>query len=317
MLLSISETAKLITNAQKIALTGHINPDPDTLGCVLALGSALKKMNKEIVMIIDDDIPDSLSFMPRADEILRPDKFKNIKFDLLIVLDASDVERIGQVATLRAPILNIDHHISNTHFADYLLLDTQAAATGEIVYRLLSELGTEIDLSMAVNLYTAIATDCGFFKYANTKPQTMYCAAKLLDIGVKPNEISDRLEATSKENIILLTEVLKTMEFFSENKIAVISLPQELVRANTDTEGFIQYPRCIDGVEVAVFCKYVAENITRISMRSKNTDVSKVALSFGGGGHQRAAGCTVYEAVETAKQQIITALNSALAADPL
>ncbi|WP_019879611.1 DHH family phosphoesterase [Succinispira mobilis] len=313
---SISEAAAIIRQSHKLAIVAHVNPDPDTLGSVLGLGRALEKTGKEIIMLVDDKIAHSLNFMPGIGEIKRPEEIREQAFDLLVILDASDLDRIGNVAKgITAPILNIDHHISNSLFADYLVLDTKAAATGEIIYLLLQELEIPLDIEIATNLYTAIATDCGFFQYANTTSRTMCCAAKLLEYGIKPNEISDNLEVKTLESIQLLSKVLQTMEFYSQNRIAVISLPKLLCQEGVETEGFIRYPRYIDGVEVAVLFKYVSDKTTRISMRSKNLDVSEVALLFGGGGHKRAAGCTIYEDINTAKNQLIKKLNEAIEAE--
>lgn len=310
---NLHETARLIRNAEKIAITAHTSPDPDALGSVLALGKSLQTLGKSVTMVIDDNISESLMFMPNIEEILRPEMLDNQRFDLLIVLDASDIDRIGEVATLtNAPILNIDHHISNREFADYLWLDVNAAATAELIYQLLKELKVELDLNIATNLYTGIVTDCGFFQYANTTPQTMLSAAELIKYGIKVNHISDALEARSKESIILLTKLLETMEFYANDKIAVITLTKELAEFDIDTEGFIKYPRYINGVEVAVFCKYTDEYTTRVSMRSKELDVSSVALSFGGGGHRRAAGCTLHSDLNKTKQLIVQSLIKAL-----
>ena len=310
---NIAEVAKLIKNANKIAITAHVNPDPDALGSVLALGKALPKIGKEITMVIDDDISDSLSFMPYIKEVVRPETLNTQQFDLLVVLDASDIERIGEVSNLtNAPILNIDHHISNTEFAKYLCLDVDAAATAEIIYLLIKELKIDIDLEIATNLYTGIATDCGFFQYANTTARTMMCAAELMQYGIKVNYISDCLAAKSKEALILLIKVLEGMEFYANDKIAVITMPKELADSKMDTDGFINHPRYIQGVEVAVFCKYKDDYTTRISMRSKELDVSAVALDFGGGGHKRAAGCTIHSELNKSKNLIVQTLIKAI-----
>ncbi len=124
--------------------------------------------------------------------------------------------------------LNIDHHISNTEYADYLYLDTAAAATGEIMYELIDTLGVEVDLEMATCIYTALYTDCGSFKYSNTMPKTMRIAAALLEIGVKPNEISDSMEINPRSNIEMLTKVLETLTFDADGKIPYISINNEM-----------------------------------------------------------------------------------------
>lgn len=313
---NIQQTATIIKQAKKIAIVSHINPDPDTLGSALALGKALEKIAKQVTVLVDDKIPQSLSFMPGIEKIKSLEDLTSQDFDLFIVLDASDLDRIGKVAEIiNVPILNIDHHISNNFFADYLLLDTGAAATGEIIYFLIQELAIPLDIEIASNLYIAIITDCGFFQYANTTSKTMRCAAELLEYGIKPNEISDNLEMKTLKSIYLLTEVLQTMDFHVDNKIATISLPKNLSRADVETEGFIKYPRYIEGVEVAILFKYVDDTTTRVSMRSKNLDISTVALFFGGGGHQRAAGCTINCSLEIAKAQLIEKLKEAIEAN--
>ena len=310
----IKQTAALISAAGKIAITAHIKPDPDALGSILGLGLGLRKLGKDIVMTVDDELPKSLDFMPRLSEIKSLDSTDKQKVDLLIVLDASDRERSGRVPEVfGGPILNIDHHISNTGFSEYRYLDIEAAATGEIVYQLLTELNVPIDLDIAKNLYTAIVTDCGFFQYSNTTTKTMEQAAQLLHYGVKPDEIHFALESKSRSSVELLAEVLKTLEFFNEERIAVLSLSHDKYNPDVDTEGFIAFARYINGVEIAVFVKEIDANTTRVSMRSKKIDVSKVALHFSGGGHVRAAGCTIHTKLSEAKSLLLEQLGKAIA----
>lgn len=310
----IKQTAALISAADKIAITAHVKPDPDALGSILGLGLALRKLGKTIIMAVDDDLPNSLGFMSKIDEIKNLDGENKQKVDLLIVLDASDLERAGRVPEVfLGPMLNIDHHVSNTGFSEYRYLDINAAATGEIIYQLLNEMAISIDLDIAKNLYTAIVTDCGFFQYSNTTAQTMEYAAQLLNYGVKPDEIHFALESKNRSSIELLAEVLKTLEFFNSDKIAFLSLEHKKYDPQADTEGFIAFARYIHGVEIAVFIKEIDESITRVSMRSKIADVSKVALHFGGGGHMRAAGCTIYSNLPEAKSLLLRELDKAIA----
>ena len=310
----MKKTAALISAAGKIAITAHVKPDPDALGSTLALGLALRKIGKEVLMTVDDELPTSLGFMPHLTDIKNLDEFSNQAVDLLIVLDASDRERSGRVPEVfTGPILNIDHHISNKGFSDYRYLDVKAAATGEIIYQLLIELNVDMDLDIAKNLYTAIVTDCGFFQYSNTTKKTMEFAAQLLDHGVKPDEIQYALESKTRSSVELLAEVLKTLEFFAEDKIAVLSLENNKYDPQTDTEGFISFARYISGVEIAVFIKEIDTDITRVSMRSRDIDVSNVALHFGGGGHARAAGCTIKGNLAESKKLLLEQLKKVVA----
>lgn len=304
--LTMPEVASLFDRADDIVIVSHINPDGDALGSTLALATGLKKMGKKVIISIDDEISSYYNFMPGIDQFVRFKQGDIINADLLVINDASSIDRIGVVAEcVKAPMLNIDHHVSNTAFADYLYLDVDAAATGEIIFSLLKELNIKIDLQMAFGLYVAIVTDCGYFKYSNTTPRCMNIAAELLTVGVEPDVVSDFLEMKSRDDINLLSKVLETLAFECKGRIATIEISHENYNPDIATDSFIHYPRYIDGVEVAVMFKGVEENVTRVSMRSRQLDVSKVALSFGGGGHKRAAGCTIFKNMTDAKKIVL------------
>lgn len=312
---SLQETAALLQAANKIVLCSHVSPDGDTLGSALSLRLALQKLGKTVLVTVDDEISKVYKFFPGIETFVRFHDEERLEADLLVVIDASSLDRAGNVAQcVRAPkMLNIDHHISNTEYADYLYLDTAAAATGEIMYELIGLLGVELDLEMAICIYTALYTDCGSFKYSNTTPKTMRTAANLLEMGVKPNEISDSMEIKPRSNIEMLTKVLETLAFEADGQIAYISINQEMYNKDVDTDTFISYPRYIEGVEVAVMFKAVDDTVTRISMRSRNLDVSGIAIAFGGGGHLRAAGCTIEAPLAEAQQQLLQAVKARLA----
>lgn len=303
--LTLPEIRQRLQASQKIVLTPHIHPDGDCLGSMLGLYHVLKSQHKEVYMLLDDEVPKSFQFLPGQEEIGKPEK--EIEADLLVIVDASDFERIGHVKNVvKAPILNIDHHISNLHFADYLYLDSGAAATGEIIYDLLKEMIESLPLESAICLYTAIATDCGFFRFANTQAKTMKIAADLIELGVKPYKIAEALEVRSVESLQIMAEVLQTLQFYHSGKIAAISVSEQIMDKGKDhTEGLVQYPRSLEGVDVAIMFKEVDQQTLRVSMRSHETDVSQVALMFGGGGHQRAAGCTLLGPIEESKQKLI------------
>ncbi|MBR4958300.1 MAG: bifunctional oligoribonuclease/PAP phosphatase NrnA, partial [Phascolarctobacterium sp.] len=255
-----------------------------------------------------------LSFIPGIEKVQRPEEGVIVEADLFVVVDASSFDRVGICnEVVKAPVLlNIDHHISNTEFADYLYLDAEAAAAGEIMCDLFEAMGWEYDEAIATDFYTAITTDCGSFRYSNTTSKTMQRAAKLLDYGVKPNEISDMLDVRSRKTTELLAKVLPSLTFDYEGKVAHITITNDLYDKEAQTDSFVSYPRYIEGVEVAIMFKAVEPEVTRVSMRSSNVDVASVALSFGGGGHLRAAGCTIYAPVEEAKAQLLAVVGKAL-----
>lgn len=309
--IQVAEAGKILQEANSLILASHVSPDGDTLGSTLALAEALTQLGKKVKIMVDDKIAATYNFLPGIADYQIPAENVKYQADLLVVVDASSFDRIGTLSTCveAAHLLNIDHHISNTKYAEYLWLDAKAAATGEMIYALIKTLPVKLTLTMATNLYVAIATDCGYFKYSNTTPSTMRIAAELLEVGIKPNEVSDCLEVKALSTINLLKVVLNTLSFYAEGKIATIEISNAYYDKEIDTDSFIYYPRYIEGVDVAICFKAVEPLVTRISMRSKETDVSKIALQFQGGGHKRAAGCTINAALPEAKKQLLAVLE--------
>ena len=311
---TLEEIAALLLAQDKLVLCPHVSPDGDALGSTLALKMALEKAGKKVTVMVDDDVPKAFGFLPQIDCFVKPADGEVLEADLLVVLDASSLDRIGKVAqAVKAKaIANIDHHISNTQFADYLYLNTEAAATAEILCNLVEKLGITPDKDLATCLYTGIYTDCGSFRYANTTPGTMRAAAKLLEYGARPNEISDALGTNTRANIEMLGKVLQTLAFYNDGKISTLEINSDLYDKDVNTDNFISFARYIEGVDVAVLFKAVEPAVTRVSMRSQDTDVAAIALSFGGGGHVRAAGCTVELPLEQAKAKVLEAIGKAL-----
>lgn len=309
--ISLQETGAMLLAADDIVLCTHVSPDGDTLGSTLGLARFLLQQGKKVTVFCDDIINKGLSFIPGIELCRRPEEGSKVQTDLLAVIDASSFDRVGLVSDVVQPkaLLNIDHHISNTRFADYLYLDAQAAAVGEVMCDLFEAMQWVMDEKTATCFYTAMYTDCGSFRYANTTPKTMRNAAKLLEYGVKPNEISDSLDVRSRATVELLGKVLPSLSFACDGKIAYLTITNDLYDKDAQTDSFVSYPRSIEGVEVAVMFKAVEPEVTRVSMRSKNVDVASVALEFGGGGHLRAAGCTIYAPVEAAREQLLAALG--------
>ncbi|MDR7865505.1 MAG: DHH family phosphoesterase [Sporomusaceae bacterium] len=313
MEISLRRAARMLAEANRIVITAHIHPDGDSLGSMLALYAPLAACGKKVWLLLDDEVPAVYRFLPGAELIRRPED--DLAADLLVVLDASDADRVTAVAeAVRAKTLNIDHHISNTKFADYWYIDSQAAATGEIILDLLHLMKLEITADMAVNLFTAIATDCGFFRYANASSATLRHAADLIDRGAQPHVIAEQLETKPLASIMTLRSVLDSLEVYAGGRIAAVTVDIDPTENGAETtEGYINYPRNIEGVEIAVMFKPVDDSATRVSFRSRRCDVSRLALAFGGGGHARAAGCTVSSGLADAKEQILRAAERLLA----
>jgi phosphoesterase RecJ-like protein len=294
-----------------------MQPDGDNIGSSLALCLALKKLGKKVVFVIDDNVPELYRFLKGAREAEKPSSVEEIDFDLLIALDCGDLERLGKAAQLvsKTKLVNIDHHISNTKFGEMNLVEENASATAEIVYKLIKSMGIFIDKDIADCIYTGIVTDTGMFQYSNTSEETHSITAELIIAGVSPSDIFNKIYQNSpKEKVLLLGEALKSLEFFNNDMVSCISISKaqvdNIAEEDIDTEGIVNLGRDIFGVEVAIFLKQKETNLVKVSLRSKTyIDVSIIAKDFGGGGHIRAAGCAVEGSLESVKQQILEAIQ--------
>ena len=219
MKITLPVAAAKLRAADNILLTAHINPDGDAIGSTLAMLQVLRSMGKNVQVYIDDKLPKNFEVLPYAEEIRRPREDEKFNADLLVVLDTSP-DRIGAVKNLTdAPILNIDHHITNKFEENDLYLDANAAATCEIIFNLCNELFINIAKNVAVCLYTGIATDTGFFNYSNTRPSTLRAAAALVESGVEPNLISEQMEKRTFRDVKIMSAALQTAKLFYGGKV--------------------------------------------------------------------------------------------------
>ena len=310
---------ELINQKSSFLLTAHIFPDGDNIGSLLALRAALQQLGKRVQVAVDDAVPANLHFLAGIEHIKRAEEITP-DFQVLMILDSSSVDRIGAVQKYfneQITVVNIDHHISNTGFGNIQYLDAAAAATAEIIFDLLVELNVTIDSAMANALFTGIATDCGFFKYANTTVKAMEIAGKMLACGARPQEISDALESKSLPALKLLARVLEQIQVAAQGKLAWLSIDEASLKASgashEDTDGFINYVRFIQGVEVALLFREVPGRGVKVSMRSKGAiDVNQLAQHFGGGGHQKAAGCSFEGSLQEATERVVRAVEEQL-----
>ncbi|MBR1759758.1 MAG: bifunctional oligoribonuclease/PAP phosphatase NrnA [Schwartzia sp.] len=312
MKITIEDVAEKLMAANKLLITAHVNPDGDAIGSTLALAALLHGKGKTTVVMLDDKLPKNLSFLPGYDAIVRPEEGEKADAEMLVILDTS-LDRIGEVAKAAEglPVLNIDHHISNDGKADFLYNDDRAA-TAEIIFELVERLGGGFTPEIAMPLYTGLATDTGFFKFSNTRPETMRAAARLLEAGVRPERVSEALEEKPESVVRGQAAALQTMELSYDGRVAGLYLDKALATSLDTTEGFIDFVRVIEGVEIAVLLKEMDENFCRASVRSKGLDVSKLAMKFGGGGHLRAAGFPVKKPLAEAKKDVLEALGEIL-----
>lgn len=311
MNLTLDEMCDELQKLNRVVIAGHVNPDGDAVGSALALAMCLKSIGKDVRVFFDDEIPRNFSLLPKHEKIERP--IEKIETDALIIVDASP-DRIGRVLECvgDVPILNIDHHVSNDGEGRKLFCDPQAAATAEIIFQIAIEMGIKLTKEIATCIYVGIATDTGFFCFSNTTAETLLIASDMLALGVKPNLVVDVLEQRPLEVVVGLGKALNTLELWHDGRAAGIFIDQNLVDTLETTEGFIDQIRVIEGVDVSLLLKCKSENVCRVSMRSKTVDVAEIAMKFDGGGHIRAAGCTLKMPFEDAKRTIIQAIDEAL-----
>ena len=288
-----------INAAQRILVVAHASPDGDALGSTLALTLALREMGKGVVAFNVDGVPSPFSFLPGADTLqdhLDPDA----TFDLGFLLDAGELRRAG--IDLRAhctELINIDHHPHSEPFGVENLVDTESASTAILIYRILKQQSHPISLDVAVNIYTATLSDTGSFRYSNANKEAFTVAGEMVDLGINAWDIASRLYETQPiERLQLLGEALRTLtvsvcgQFAS---LAVTSGMFERCNAGAEhTDGFVNYARSVEGVEVSIFYRQIAPNSFKVGFRSKgNIDVGALSRALGGGGHHNAAGAQV------------------------
>lgn len=312
-----------IRKRRSFIVTSHVNLEGDALGSQLALGHLIEKLGKKKVWYLDETpVPQTYRFLPGQEKVTT-DLTIPVEAEVLITVDCPTQERIGSVArymTDKTFVITIDHHVSNQKFGHLNWVDPKAAATGEMIYQLYKTAGVSIDRPAAVNLYTAIATDTGQFSYSNTTQKTHRAVAELIQCGVSPYDISEKIyESNSLGSRRLLARVLGTLEVFHEGKTGAVFVTQEMLRRTgctaDETDGFCNYARSIKGVEVGLLFRETEENEKiKISLRSKGlVNVNEIAGEFSGGGHRAASGCVVEGTLEEVQKKVLAAVERALA----
>ncbi|MEJ2024480.1 MAG: bifunctional oligoribonuclease/PAP phosphatase NrnA [Deltaproteobacteria bacterium] len=290
--------ADIARKGKRFLMTTHVDPDADGIGSMLGFAASLRQAGKEVVMVTQDPLPAPLNQLPEADRIVQEVPLEGT-FSALFVLDCGELKRMGSLRSLadrKEMVVCIDHHKTNDFFADINLVDPESSSTGELVYQILQRAGFSINTVTANNLFAAIQTDTGSFRYQNTKAKALRIAAELVERGASPWEISRIiLEGYPLSRLKLLRAALETLEFYHDGKIGMMTLTSRMYQESgadrIESERFVDYPRFVSGVEISVVIRQVAEKEYKFSLRSNNqVDVADLAAHFGGGGHARAAG---------------------------
>lgn len=309
------QVAEAIRNANRIAISSHVRPDADTIGSGLALYLILKQLGKEIYYFNTDKAPYPLTELPGFDAI-RYEQLYPAPFDIVILVEGGTEERTGMTHLDEYCTINIDHHATSSYGSNINWVEPKAAAVGEMIYDLAVELDIEWNRDIGINLYAAISSDTGSFKYSNTTAKSLRIASELVrKCNFAPVEVSDLLFYSNHyEKVKMLQKVLSTLELLMDNHVALIFFKREfldqLTLKDIETEDVISIARSIQGVEVTLFFKEIETDFFRISIRSRGEICSQlVAKAFNGGGHPHAAGFFYKGSLEQAKIDILNVVK--------
>jgi len=309
-----------LKNSKHVLLTTHIKPDGDAIGSMIALGLSINALNKKTTLYNENHIPARYRFLPSVEQIGHQINQTN-NYDTTVILDCSDLQRIGEkaisIVTKIPVIINIDHHSTNTYFGDIKLIDVSACATAEIVYRLIKKMNVPVNKAIATSIYTGILTDTGSFRFSNTNRAAFTICDKMVALGVAPDFVAQNVFGTySLGRIKLLNLALDSIEVSPNGKLCMITITRKMFEETgaqpDDTNGFINYINNLEDVKVAVLIQEeidVKSNNTgrlNVSLRSNGkVDVAKIAASYGGGGHLSASGFSVESKLFKIKHEIL------------
>ncbi|KAB2659831.1 MAG: bifunctional oligoribonuclease/PAP phosphatase NrnA [Verrucomicrobia bacterium] len=306
--------------SETICVVGHMRPDGDCIGSQLGLTLALKNQGKDVTCWNQDSVPDKLAFLDTQKLVQKPKKDR--QFDLVIATDAASFERLGTTGERiaeRKLFINIDHHTSNTRYADINWISPREPSTGELIFRLLKAANWPITAAISDCLFTAVSTDTGSFQYSSTRPSTYHVAGELVKRGANLARICDEVyQSFPLARVRLVRHMYNKFRLVHENQIAYFWLKKaDYTRTGSesnDSEGLIDHIRAIDPVVVACVFEEVEPTLTRISLRSKSdrVNVNLIAGQFGGGGHPAAAGARIEGTPLATQRRVIRAIRQAL-----
>jgi phosphoesterase RecJ-like protein len=301
------QAGQIISNAKKFLVTSHLRPDGDAIGSVLGLGLALQSTGKEVQMILEDGVPKSFRHLAGSDQITRKPQDPDV---CTIVVDCSDRSRVGKVLSVNAqPDINIDHHKTNLYFANINLVDAKATATTEILTELLPVWGLHIDQKVAEALLTGLITDTLGFRVAGMTPETLRTAAQLFESGAHlPTLYAKALLTRSFEAARYWGTGLSALQLEDRLLWTCLTL-EDRKTANypgRDDADLINILQTVDDADIFVIFVEQKNGAVKVSWRARpGYDVSEVALQFGGGGHQPAAGAEIQGNINDVIQQVL------------
>ncbi|MFH1398156.1 MAG: bifunctional oligoribonuclease/PAP phosphatase NrnA [Candidatus Omnitrophota bacterium] len=323
--MSLKKVSEVIRNNKSFLITSHTNLEGDALGSELAFYKLLRAKGKKAVIVNEDSLPYGYDFLP-GNKVIRKlsHNLKNIKFDVFVVLDCSDLKRPGEVYKLNTankPVLNIDHHISNSKFGDINWVDPKSSCCCEMIYRIYKELEVAIDKDSALCIYVGLATDTGHFRYTNTTSATHEIVSDLLKYKVDVSRIYRHLYGDVPfSDMQLVSEVLKSMSRESDGRLIYFEMTKAMLKEHKKIvidlgDYILSFGRAIKEAEVVVLFKenLSKDNQIRVNFRSHGkVNVNEIAKAFGGGGHFTASGCTIKGSLDSVKNRVLNKIKETL-----
>jgi len=304
---------------RRVVVTSHMRPDGDAVGSSLALAWALREVGTDARVVHRDRPPIQLADFPGMSDIEIGDAIP-AGTDAVVVLECGDLARTGLTGFDGLAVINIDHHPGNSGYGETQWYDGSAAACGEMVYEIIAELGVPLTADMATQLFVAVVTDTGSFRYAGVSPRTFSISARLLEAGADPVSVARKLfDSHTLGRLRLQGAVLQTLEIDPSGRLAILTLTDAVLAAAggtpEETDGLINLPLGVKAIQAAVFFKEAEGGHWRVSLRSKGEiDVGRVARSFGGGGHKNASGCTLEGPLASVRAAILGRMAPEVAA---
>ena len=316
----LPEIRAIIEGSEHIVCLAHKDADADSLGSALAFAAALRLMGKTPHPVVPEPRPYLLEYLPGFDTLEAAPE----RIDAVFTFDCATTGRFGDKQVLvqgqGLPVVNVDHHMSNTLYGTVNLIQPEASASGQVVFRLLNALGLPIPPDAATNLYAALLTDTGGFRHENTTPKALEDAARLARLGADPGRIATQVYKMRPETTLKLSGLaLATMRIELQGRLAWAKVTRRMLReagaVMAESEGIIDTLNSIAGLELAILFKEVSSDLTKISVRSRGAvDAAALCATFGGGGHIRAAGAEIQKPMEEAVRLVLTAAKEAIGA---
>ncbi len=316
------EIIKRIRRGGKVLIASHVNPDGDSIGSQLALYDLCRHLGADPTIVSHDQVPVKYRFFNKYDLLETYQKDRTYPdFDFAIVIEGTELDRIGTVQKLLKPdmeIINVDHHPGNPAYGSINLIDESAAAAGVMIYRLFQDAGVNISSDNANELFTAIITDTGRFCFPNSNAEAMEISARLIEAGATPKSLCEQLYTQySEDQVRLLGELISHMELHHDGKTCFLvcskAICSKYAPDASEMDGLVNYSLYTAGVQVGVLLREIEEKVTKVSLRSSDkVDVGALARRYNGGGHVNAAGCNIRLPLPEAHAELLKSIEELL-----